>query len=117
MRLVDSRGGREIDEYGSTGARFAAVARTSGWSQVGIVRLQRGGRIGSHSAPSAQLFLVVAGEGVVVDGAGNRIEVWPGRGVMWDEGEAHETESENGLTALVVEAESIDEPPASARPT
>ena len=61
----------------------------------------------SIPATVAQLFLVVAGSGWVRAGADRR-DVAPGSAAFWEPNELHESGTEDGLTAVVVEADSIE---------
>lgn len=107
MRLVRFDPARAITEFGSREVTIAGVARSSGRTQVVCLRLGAGGVLGAHKAVGPQIFLVVEGEGWVRSN-GERVPIAQGEGAFWDEGEWHETGSESGLTAIVVEAESIE---------
>ena len=48
------------------------------------------------------------GSGWVSGANGEREAIQAGEAVLWDPGEEHESGSEEGMTALVVEAESLD---------
>jgi quercetin dioxygenase-like cupin family protein len=54
------------------------------------------------------LFTVVRGAGWVSGGDGGRAAIAAGEAVLWEAGEEHESGSDEGMTALVVEAESLD---------
>jgi quercetin dioxygenase-like cupin family protein len=56
----------------------------------------------------AQLFTVVGGSGWVSGADGEREPIRAGEAVLWQPGEEHESGSEEGMTVLVVEAESLD---------
>jgi hypothetical protein len=55
-----------------------------------------------------QLLLVIEGGGWVsgADGVWRRIVA--GTGAYWEEGEEHETKTETGLVALVLESDALD---------
>ena len=63
--------------------------------------------IASKAAP-ALLFAVVAGSGWVSGAEGGREPIRAGEAVLWEPGEEHESGSEDGMTVLVVEAETLD---------
>jgi quercetin dioxygenase-like cupin family protein len=87
---------RQLVEFGSVGVvTFVAD---------GVVRmdLPPGGRIGMHPAVGEQLFVVVEGEGEVRSGS-EAAHVSAGDAVIWAAGEEHETPTETGLVAIVVE--------------
>jgi len=86
--------------------------------QAAIFRFAPGGRLRRHPATFPQILAVLDGSGEVsgADGVDQRIVA--GDAVFWHEGEAHETKSAVGLTALIIEGESLDrfrERPTSAR--
>jgi quercetin dioxygenase-like cupin family protein len=102
--------GREIDHFGSRGFTHRRLAASED-VHVSRVVLARGGRIGRHPATSAQLLVVVEGSGTVSGADGAEVAVEAGHAVLWEAGEEHETRTESGLVALVVEAESLRPPP------
>jgi quercetin dioxygenase-like cupin family protein len=55
----------------------------------------------------AQLFVVVRGSGWVSGRDGQREAISAGEAVLWEPGEEHESGSDEGMTALVLEAESL----------
>ena len=105
----DAAVARPITQFGSAGAAIAPVARLGpGAVQLGCMHLAAGGHIGRHPASGAQLFLVVAGAGWVAGADGARVPVSAGAAAFWEPGEEHESGTEHGLTALVLEAETLD---------
>jgi quercetin dioxygenase-like cupin family protein len=76
--------------------------------KAAIFRFEPGGRLLRHPATYPQILAVLEGSGEVsgADGAVEPIEA--GEAVFWHEGEEHETRSTNGLTALIIEGESVD---------
>jgi quercetin dioxygenase-like cupin family protein len=75
-----------------------------GTAQAAIFRLGPGGRIARHPAAVAQVLAVLDGGGLVSGGDGEFHPIGPGDAVYWAAGEEHETVSDHGLTALIVEA-------------
>jgi quercetin dioxygenase-like cupin family protein len=61
----------------------------------------------AHPAPSAQLFYVISGEGWVRT-AGETQPVRAGQAIRWEAGTNHESGSDTGLKALVIEADRVD---------
>ncbi len=108
MKLVRFEAARAITQFDSRGATVAGIARCSGHVQVAFLELEPGGTVGMHEAASAQLFLVVAGEGRVRSGESEPMPIAQGQGAFWESGELHETVSDTGLTAIVVEAETLE---------
>ena len=74
---------------------------------VGCMRLQPGGLIVMHPASTPQLLAVVEGNGWIrgVDGAKTPISA--GGAVFWSEGEMHETGTDSGMMAIVVETAAL----------
>lgn len=98
---------RHIAAHGSTGMTLYPVPRpaSAGDVQVVVVELAAGGRIGRHPAASWQTLVVTSGEGQV---CGEDVESAPirsGQAVVWAPGEAHETTTQAGLVATIVESE------------
>jgi mannose-6-phosphate isomerase-like protein (cupin superfamily) len=61
-----------------------------------------------HPASVAQLFVVVSGSGRVRLEGGEEMPVVAGSVVYWGAGEMHESRADDGLVALVVEAERLE---------
>jgi quercetin dioxygenase-like cupin family protein len=97
---------------GVTIARLTEPLAAGAPFQAAIVRLAPGGRIVRHAATVPQLLAVLEGGGVVSGGDGLEEPIVAGEAVVWAEGEEHETRSEAGLVALVLEAPRL----AHARP-
>jgi len=107
MKLVAFDPAHAITHFDSHGATIGGVARCTGETRVSLLELAAGGIVGEHPATSPQLFLVVAGSGWVRVGEDRRaIEPW--QAALWEAGERHESGSDGGLTAVVVEADSLE---------
>jgi quercetin dioxygenase-like cupin family protein len=76
--------------------------------QAAIFRIAPGGRVSRHPATFPQILAVLEGSGEVsgADCVDEAIEA--GEAVFWHQDEEHETKSEAGLTALIIEGESLD---------
>ena len=108
MKLVQFEAASAITQFDSRGATIAGIARCSGHVQVAFLELEPGGVVGMHEAACPQLLLIVGGEARVRSGDDEPIALAQGHGVFWAAGELHETVSEVGLTAIVVEAETLE---------
>ncbi|WP_340007138.1 cupin domain-containing protein [Paenibacillus sp. FSL K6-0276] len=97
--------GKSIDAFGSQQLYMSRILSKADSPHVGCMHLGVNGLVGWHQAPVPQLFLVVSGEGWVRAGEEAGIPVSAGSAVYWDKGEWHETRTETGLTAIVIEAE------------
>jgi quercetin dioxygenase-like cupin family protein len=76
-------------------------------AHVVVIEVAPGGVVARHPAVVRQLFAVLSGSGWVSGADGERELIRAGEAVLWEPGEEHESGSEKGLTALVVEAESL----------
>jgi quercetin dioxygenase-like cupin family protein len=68
------------------------------------MRLPPGGLIGLHEASGPQLLAIVEGAGWFRGQDEDRVPVSVGEAIFWEAGEWHETGSEGGLVALVIES-------------
>ena len=107
MKLVEFEPTSKITQHDSAGATIAGVARASGVVRIALLRLDAGGVVGMHPAVGPQLFLVVAGEGVVWVEAESR-SITVSQAALWQDSELHETTTRSGLTAVIVEADAIE---------
>jgi quercetin dioxygenase-like cupin family protein len=99
-----------VDAYDSTGVTLSPLTSplAQGASvQAACFRLAPGGRIGRHPAAVPQLLAVVEGSGWVSGEDGEAQAIGAGEAVWWAKGEEHETWTDEGLTAIVVEGEGV----------
>ena len=76
--------------------------------QAAIFRVAPGGGILRHPATFPQVLAVLEGSGEVSGADGVVEPIAAGEAVFWHKGEEHETRSVAGLTALIIEGESLD---------
>ena len=76
--------------------------------QAAIFRFEPGGRIRRHPGTYPQIIAVLEGSGEVSGANGVDEPIGAGEAVFLREGEAHEMKSEAGLTALIIEGESLE---------
>ncbi|SFB06276.1 MULTISPECIES: cupin [unclassified Bacillus (in: firmicutes)] len=105
--------GRKIDKFDSNFI-MSRISVVEGRVHIGCMHLEAEGLIGRHEAPIPQLLLIMNGAGQVSGEDGERVNVQSGDAVFWTQGESHETVSQNGLTAIVIEGENLD--PAAFMP-
>jgi quercetin dioxygenase-like cupin family protein len=105
VRRVELTGEREVTAAGSIGARVRRLA--AGEAHVVVIEIAPGGVVARHPAVAAQLFAVVRGSGWVSGVEGDREPIAAGEAVLWEPGEQHESGSDGGMTALVVEADAF----------
>ena len=75
--------------------------------QAAVFRVAAGGRIVRHPATVPQILAVIEGSGEVSGADGVTEAIAAGEAVFWAEGEEHETRTEAGLTALVLEGRGL----------
>ena len=121
MRLFrfDAAIGHTITQFASREAVITGIQRGSMQLQLGCLHLGPGGVLGYHPATTRQLLLVVAGNGWVRAGTETRRPIAVGQAAYWEPGEEHETATDTGLTAIMLESDSLEpaqflreEPPA-----
>ncbi|MGG0454670.1 cupin [Bacillus mycoides] len=88
---------------------MSKILNHQGNIHIGAMHLQENGIIGYHEAVVSQLLLIVDGEGYVCGANKEKVKIEAGQAVFWDKGEFHETSTENGLIAIVMEAESLEQ--------
>ncbi|PYZ93361.1 cupin [Salipaludibacillus keqinensis] len=86
---------------------MSRIIKTENPAQISCMHLEAKGLIGLHEATVSQLLLIVEGEGWVRSNGSSLINVKKGQAVYWDQGENHETGTETGMTAIVIESECL----------
>jgi quercetin dioxygenase-like cupin family protein len=76
--------------------------------QAAIFRVAPKGRIVRHPATVPQILAVLEGTGLVSGADGEFQPIAAGEAVFWAAGEEHETRTEEGLTALVLEGDGLE---------
>jgi len=76
--------------------------------QAAIFRFEPGGLIRRHPGTYPQILAVLEGSGEVSGANGVDEPIGAGEAVFLHEGEEHAVKSEAGLTALIIEGESLD---------
>jgi hypothetical protein len=100
--------GKAISAFGSANVVITPIQQTSGEIHIGCLHIGPQGRIGYHQAVGAQLFLVVQGTGWVRDELSGRTPISAGMAAYWIDGEWHESGSEQGMTVIALEGETLD---------
>ena len=86
---------------------FSRLAEVTSSAEIVTINLEPGGRLGRHSAAAPQLFIVTGGQGEVSGDDEKFVEVRTGQAVLWKAGESHETRTQVGLTAIIVEGDGL----------
>ncbi|MCM3721181.1 cupin domain-containing protein [Solibacillus isronensis] len=100
---ISKESGKKISHFNSNFI-MTRVIQTDEKTNIGWMHLEEGGVIGYHQAVVPQLLLVIAGEGYVRNDKEKYFMVQSGDGVFWRKDEWHETKSDKGLTAIVIES-------------
>jgi len=87
---------------------MSRIIKTEKPTQIGCMHLGPNGIVGFHQAVVSQLMLIVGGEGWVRGDAAEKYFVKSGDAVYWEKGEGHETATNTGLTAIVIESEELN---------
>lgn len=104
----DRETGTPIDEHGSTAAAISTIASLNEPASVKCIHIEPKGLVGSHPAVNPQLLLVVQGNGYLRGEGAIRTPIKAGQAVHWDRGEWHETSTDSGLVAIVIESATLD---------
>lgn len=100
--------GEAIDRWGSTGARASRLLRSDRGAAVTWMRYGPGAVLGRHDATLPQLLIVVEGSGWVAGADRATVPISAGEAASWDAGESHESGSDAGMTAVIVESPDLD---------
>ena len=110
----DPEAGKNIDRYESSGLKITRVVHLFDESVINCAYLKAGGAIGYHQATMPQLFLVVQGQGWIRGETFERTPIEAGQAVYWQKDEWHESGTETGMTAIIIEGTNFD--PAKLMP-
>ncbi len=98
--------GKRISQYNSDFI-MARIIQTNMSAQIGCMHLDKNGIVGFHKAVVPQLLLIVNGEAYVRGEKDEYCRVKSGDAVFWEKDEWHETKTDTGLTAIVIESEEL----------
>ncbi len=104
----DASVGHSITNFGSAGLVLAPIQKLSGPAQIACMYLAPSGIIGYHQADPHQLFLVVQGTGWVEGATSGRMPIAAGQAAFWTAGEWHGAGTDAGMTAIVIEGETLN---------
>ncbi|NWK70130.1 cupin [Bacillus paramycoides] len=110
MKIFDfsEKVGKHISAFQSNFI-MSKILNYQGNIHIGAMHLQENGIIGYHEAVVSQLLLIVQGEGFVCSADKEKVKVEAGQAVYWEKGELHETSTEKGLMAIVIESEDLEQ--------
>lgn len=104
----DRETGKPIEQFGSSAAIISTVARLNESTHVHCIYLEAKGMVGSHPAENPQLFMVVQGQGYLRGEGTLRTTIQAGQAIFWEKGEWHETSTDSGMVAIVLESQHLD---------
>lgn len=104
----DREVGKEIEQFGSVRAIISKILHLDDEAVISSLYLQPQGRVGYHQAVTPQLFLIVQGEGWVRGEADQKFSIKAGQAAFWEMGEWHQSGTETGMTAVMIESASMD---------
>ncbi|MFC3746505.1 cupin [Paenibacillus sp. GCM10012306] len=87
---------------------MSRIIQTESAAHIGCMFLEGNGIVGYHQAVIPQLLLIMAGEGLVRGETDEYVKVQAGDAVFWQKEEWHETKTSTGLTALIIESETLN---------
>jgi len=99
--------GKRISKFNSNFI-MSRVLQTDKAANIGCMNLEENGVVGYHQAVVPQLLVVIKGEGYVRNDKEEYFKVQPGDAVFWEKDEWHETKSDKGLTAIVIESDDLN---------
>lgn len=100
--------GVPVEDFGSRAVSSVRLAQGAGESHVYCLYFAPGGVIGPHPTGCDQLFLVVEGTGWIAGPDGQRRPLSSGQGVHLERGEQHSKGSDEGMTAIMVQAVNVE---------
>ena len=100
--------GKQISAFQSNFI-MSKIVNHKGNVHIGAMNLQENGIIGYHEAVVSQLLLIMDGEGYVCGADKEKVKIRAGQAVFWEKGEFHETSTEHGLLAIIMEAENLEQ--------
>ena len=103
----DATAGRALEVFDSQGVVLSRIGRVDGEVQIGCMHIGAGGIVGYHQATVHQLFLVIAGTSWVRGADETQQPIAAGQAAYWAPGEWHESGSQDGMTASVIEAATL----------
>jgi len=102
--LVD----REKEQFGGVKAVVSKVLYLDDRAKVNAVYIHPNERVSHQYAQTQQLIMIVDGEGWVKSGKGEIYAIKKGQAAFWKINELHESGTETGMTAVIIEGIDID---------
>ena len=106
--------GRTFGDYESSRFVISRVVHLLDEATIHCAYLDAKGKIGYHQTAGPQLLLVVQGEGWVRGKSPDKTAIRAGQAAFWEKGEWHESGTETGMTAVIIEGSDVN--PAKLMP-
>ena len=103
----DRETGKRVTHFDSN-VIMARIVVAEKPAHIVCMYLESHGVIGLHRAAMPHLLLIVAGQGGVRGDTPDMLPVGVGDAIFWDAEEWHETTTDTGLTAIVIESEGLN---------
>ncbi|WP_373232235.1 cupin [Cohnella sp.] len=100
--------GKNIQAFNSNNLFMTRILKDSDHTYVGCMHIEENGEVGLHQATIPQLLLIVNGEGWVKGNERIEYRIQTGYAVFWEAEEWHETRTDKGLTAIIIESKSMN---------
>ncbi|MCA1064318.1 cupin [Rossellomorea aquimaris] len=100
--------GKSVHQFNSRGVIIHPLLKPDDPFQIGYFYLEANSVLGMHPAMCDQLLMVTSGRGWVRVEGEEKILVEPGMAIFWEKGEMHESGSDQGMTAIVAEGDTLD---------
>ena len=99
----------KVDErFGSVKAIITEVLNLDGKAAVNAVYIRPNESLSHRQAATQQLFLLVEGQGWIESESDKKHAIQAGQAVFWENNEGHETGTETGMTAVIIEGTKIE---------
>ena len=98
--------GKKISQFNSDFI-ISRIIETTKVTNIGCMHLDQNGIVGYHKAVVPQLLLILNGEGYVRNEKEEYFKVSTGDAVFWEKDEWHETKTDEGLTAIVIQSKEL----------
>ena len=96
---------KPVTAFGTTGVAASTLMRAGKLegAAVDVLAFEPGALLGRHPNRLWQLFSVVSGTGWAAGADGVQASLSPGDAVLWEPGEEHESGTDDGMVAVVVQ--------------
>jgi quercetin dioxygenase-like cupin family protein len=105
---TDASGVRHRVDPKASKTVISPIFASDAGSRFACFHIGAGGFVPRHPATGPQLFVVVEGTGWVSGDDGRKVAIRAGQAAFWPAEESHESGSDKGMKAIVVECDSFD---------